>query len=551
VAPGKRTLTGRLPAVQRASGPDPARSEPADRGPLVGPGYGSPIPPLGDVHAAAAHGTGGAGGSLPHIDQIQRSFGRHDVSKVVAHTDERAAAGAEAMGADAFATGDHVAFRGPPDLHTAAHEAAHVVQQRGGVQLKGGVGEVGDAYERHADQVADLVVQGESSEALLDQHAAPGPASSGDAVQRRAFVGGRQVRKEDAAASAAPEGWIDDDTVRSYRSREEMALHAAGATDHIGNLPDGTWVRFDPEGINVLGENHSVVKLDTVMVAVGSKSFIYERFSDEDMPEGSALKTAYDAENADKFAKLGVAADPDKKKFGAEPLLPKLGQAMNMALPYFLGDKPLAELTRASGNHVGNPVQRYLKLAWAHARDARGPTEKKQAAGQVVPPRLAELALIHAAVADSLDTFITSLPVEGWIGDALADPARQELLPLLAQFAIAFTDAMIEVAIADPTSGLDAAGKEKFGSRQASSTEKNKMFMQWRDTQFEESVARAAQSGVRYAGMGATHLRHLAAGRLPAGAHPYYMDGPDLTKFQKETARLAEMASKGRGRERS
>jgi hypothetical protein len=51
------------------------------------------------------------------------------------------------MGAEAFATGDQVAFGAAPDLHTAAHEAAHVVQQRQGVQLKGGVGEVGDAYE--------------------------------------------------------------------------------------------------------------------------------------------------------------------------------------------------------------------------------------------------------------------------------------------------------------------------------------------------------------------------------------------------------------------
>ncbi len=124
MAPGKRTLTSRLPPVQRASRPGPAESEPADHCELVGPGHGSPIPPLGDVHAAAAHGTSGAGGALPHLDQIQRSFGRHDVSKVVAHTNERAAAGAEAMGADAFAAGDHVAFRRQPDLHTAAHEAA-------------------------------------------------------------------------------------------------------------------------------------------------------------------------------------------------------------------------------------------------------------------------------------------------------------------------------------------------------------------------------------------------------------------------------------------
>jgi hypothetical protein len=38
------------------------------------------------------------------------------------------------------------------------NEAAHVVQQRGGVQLKGGAGEVGDSYERHADAMVDHLV---------------------------------------------------------------------------------------------------------------------------------------------------------------------------------------------------------------------------------------------------------------------------------------------------------------------------------------------------------------------------------------------------------
>src|SRR5690606_15975344 len=59
---------------------------------------------------------------------------------------------------------------------------------RGGVQLKGGVGAVGDTYERHADAVADLVVQGKSAESLLDAYAGGGGGVStvGGAVQRLA-----------------------------------------------------------------------------------------------------------------------------------------------------------------------------------------------------------------------------------------------------------------------------------------------------------------------------------------------------------------------------
>src|SRR5262249_14172656 len=61
---------------------------------------------------------------------------------------------------------------------------AHVVQQRGGVQLKGGVGAAGDAYERHADAVADQVVRGQSAAMLLDPYASPGGDAS-QAVQRK------------------------------------------------------------------------------------------------------------------------------------------------------------------------------------------------------------------------------------------------------------------------------------------------------------------------------------------------------------------------------
>jgi hypothetical protein len=156
-----------------------------------------------DVHALAARGTSGAGGALPFLGRIQSAFGAHDVSHVQAHTDGYAEAAARGMGAHAFATGDHVAFAGAPDLHTAAHEAAHIVQQRAGVQLKGGVGEAGDAYEQHADAVADAVVRGESAEALLDQMAPSSGGGSG--VQQQAVQ-------------------LDEDG---------MQLGAAGRPDHV------------------------------------------------------------------------------------------------------------------------------------------------------------------------------------------------------------------------------------------------------------------------------------------------------------------------------
>ncbi len=120
------------------------------------------------VHRAAAEGVSGSGGALPHLGSIQQSFGPdHDVGHIQAHVGGAAAEASAAIGASAYATGDQVAFQSAPDLHTAAHEAAHVVQQAQGVSLSGGVGEAGDAYERHADAVADRVVAGESAADLL------------------------------------------------------------------------------------------------------------------------------------------------------------------------------------------------------------------------------------------------------------------------------------------------------------------------------------------------------------------------------------------------
>ena len=166
--PGKRTLSEALePAVQLVQRRVRAAAPEADPG---------------RIQAAAQRGIAGPAERLPHLDRIQRLFGRHDVGAVQAHLGEGAAAASDAMGAAAYATGNHIAFGGAPDLHTAAHEAAHVVQQRAGIHLKGGVGESHDEHERHADAVADLVVAGQSAEGLLDRYRSPGAAAL--AVQR-------------------------------------------------------------------------------------------------------------------------------------------------------------------------------------------------------------------------------------------------------------------------------------------------------------------------------------------------------------------------------
>jgi len=82
----------------------------------------------GDVHEAASRGIEGPGTRIPHLDKIQDSFGSHDVSGAKAHVGGDATKATQRMGASAYTSGNDVAFGQPPDLHTAAHEATHVVQ---------------------------------------------------------------------------------------------------------------------------------------------------------------------------------------------------------------------------------------------------------------------------------------------------------------------------------------------------------------------------------------------------------------------------------------
>jgi hypothetical protein len=175
-------------AMTQAAAAEPAMIWPFDFGRIA---IGPPASKAGGMPEAdsqdaqpqqlAQDGTHGSGEPLPYLAEIQQSFGRHDVSDIQAYTGPAATEAAHAMGAS-------VAFAGEPDLPTAAHEAAHVVQQRSGLQLAGGVGQPGDSHEQHADAVADRVVQGQSSEALLDSYAQPAAAGSSGAVQRSSVI---------------------------------------------------------------------------------------------------------------------------------------------------------------------------------------------------------------------------------------------------------------------------------------------------------------------------------------------------------------------------
>src|SRR5207237_10917780 len=112
---------------------------------------------------------------------------------------------------------------------------------------------------------------------------------------------------------------------RNYTGLNEFKEHADKKTDYLGNLADGTWMRFSPTGINLLGEAHTEVTLQEVVPAVGTKSFLYEPISSDVLPAGSNIKAAYEHESQDRFKRMGIEKEPDKRSFGAESLFPKMG----------------------------------------------------------------------------------------------------------------------------------------------------------------------------------------------------------------------------------
>lgn len=186
------------------------------------------------IRALADAGIATAGDPLPDRDRIQSAFGHHDLSGVRVQIGGAGGGAAAGMGARAYTLGERIAFRRTPDLRLAAHEAAHVVQQRQGARLDGGVGKAGDAYERHADAVAQRVVNGESAQDLLDGSGQRADGSPGThaSVQHECECGGScsSCRKpeEEEPAGKGVQMELEADATRLFEP--EVAASGQGET---------------------------------------------------------------------------------------------------------------------------------------------------------------------------------------------------------------------------------------------------------------------------------------------------------------------------------
>ena len=143
----------------------------------------SPVAPAAKAPVEGVVSQLGPGQPLgPQVQQRMELFFGYDFGRVRVHADDRSDSLARALGAQAFAVGDQVAFaanRYRPESSQGArllvHELSHVVQQSSGLDanlLQKGIGSPGDRYEQEADSNADRFARGETR--------AQGVASVGD-----------------------------------------------------------------------------------------------------------------------------------------------------------------------------------------------------------------------------------------------------------------------------------------------------------------------------------------------------------------------------------
>ena len=182
----------------------------------------------GGEAAVAASGLQGPSMALPAAGRIGSTLGA-DVSNVQAYSGPAAQAACQSLGAEAYTMGGQVAFgTTSPSVGLQAHEAAHVVQQRGGatpaVQRKGGTG--GDVQlEAEADQAAEAVEGGPTEEDKAAEEARVAKAQADYEALLGETIGGalfEQIREH-----------LSADDLLGYAKQGTQA-----AADNIGSLGD-------------------------------------------------------------------------------------------------------------------------------------------------------------------------------------------------------------------------------------------------------------------------------------------------------------------------
>lgn len=356
------------------------------------------------VQRVARDGVTSHGRSLPHGAAISRSFGpEHDVSNVTAHIGGAAGRAVEAIGAQAYAVGGRIAFRVAPDLRLAAHEAAHVVQQRGGVQLPGGVGADGDRYERNAESVADRVAAGASAADLLTPLRGPQRSAvqcyrpySAEEQRPNVWRAGKPVRvSEDGRLAVGQDG--------GYGSHDLWAeASMIGPADHVLQTT-GSRYRLTAGQDQLVGPAPNSGQLRTLTRVVPIYGPTWESGSDMTMPDDCGVAAH----------EVTGAMDDQDKKTEMVAVIKDLQSGLNQVVtgcddvPMKMKRQFLEPFLRAKSDEV---VGTYFGLFEGHRRDL---LDTKRLAALDRP-----LRLFRHALRDN-DLMLTDLAVLTTEGEAL------------------------------------------------------------------------------------------------------------------------------------
>jgi|GEM_PF-3305729 len=185
-----------------------------------------------DAVQLAEGGFRGAGGEIPHKEQMERSFGRR-FDHVRAHVGGDAADANTQLGAHAYAMGDRIAFkRANPAPSLVAHELTHVIQQTEGParSASGGAGNgVDTSGEAQAEAVEAAVAAGRPASSVLGLS---GGGTGGGVARKAVQLAEDDEEEKEEAPEPTPEPEAKDED-------DAAGADAAPAPDGASPAPEG------------------------------------------------------------------------------------------------------------------------------------------------------------------------------------------------------------------------------------------------------------------------------------------------------------------------
>jgi len=205
---------------------------------------------------------------------MEPRFGR-DFSGVRVHSDAAAQRSARDINAKAYAVGHNIVFGAgefAPRTHGGrrllAHELTHVLQQQAGCHTGSRISEAGDAFEQHADAVADRAAAGDSAAGLLDHFA---PVSRMSAAQLT-YPGAWQIQR-----TPAPVKWTKNEIQEIQRELIRLGLYRLTADGDLGSGTDiGLVEAFGGDEWRVLSAAVVLMRLKKAKSLSGGKTGEHE-----------------------------------------------------------------------------------------------------------------------------------------------------------------------------------------------------------------------------------------------------------------------------------